>query len=70
VSLNTGYDADEDGYDKNSLTGWKVVEAKRNIMKIKLEFKNPIYLSTASRPCVIQVCFGDGSFFKDAGFGV
>jgi hypothetical protein len=33
-------------------------------MKIKLEFSNPIYVSTAGPPCQLKVCFGDGSLFK------
>jgi len=48
---------------------WKILSADDDLLKIKLTFQDPIWVSQNALPCFVTLNFGDGESFKSAGLG-
>jgi len=51
------------------MTDWLIVSADKESLKIKLTFKDPMWVSQNALPCFVTLNFGDGLSFKSAGLG-
>jgi hypothetical protein len=51
------------------MVDWKVINATGDTMEILLNFTKPVWVAAGDEPCIVDVYFGTGKYFKNSAFG-
>ena len=70
VFYTKGYEKIDENFKQNDLSAWSILELTNDRMDIQLNFTEPDWVSGGyDEPCYINLQFGDGSQFINAGHG-
>jgi len=64
-----GFQKVEPEFAENDMVDWKLVNATGDKMHVQLNFTHPLWVSGSDFPCEIGLYFGNGTSFKNSGYG-